>query len=277
MNGDLTIPTLLQGRIALVPTPYSAPLNAIAYEVIRVERGCPLFLQEHLGRLSQSLAVTGQRLPDGNGWLNGLLELFAYEPFTRNVRVDAVPNATGGVDLQAGFIASSYPTRAMYRQGVMCTLLHAERQNPQAKIWQANIRQAADALLEETAAYEAILVDRQDCITEGSRSNIIFLSRKTITTPPAEAVLPGITLSKVESAAKQIGLAWHRAPIAVGELAGYEACAITGTSPGVLPIARLGKVEYAISPELEELRKAYQALCTESMQAFRQLGKERNS
>jgi len=80
MNGDLTIPTLLQGRIALVPTPYSAPLNAIAYEVIRVERGCPLFLQEHLGRLSQSLAVTGQRLPDGNGWVNGVFEMFCHQP-----------------------------------------------------------------------------------------------------------------------------------------------------------------------------------------------------
>lgn len=109
MNGDLTIPTLLQGRIALAPTPYSAPQNAIAYEVIRVERGCPLFLQEHLGRLSQSLAVTGQRLPGDNGWLSGLLGLCAYEPFTRNVRVDAVPNANGGVDLQAGSLPPPTP------------------------------------------------------------------------------------------------------------------------------------------------------------------------
>ena len=68
----------------------------------------------------------------------------------------------------------SYPDEALYRTGVKATLYMFERENPGAKILRNNLKRSISGILESKSAYEAVLVNKEGMITEGSRIEPVF-------------------------------------------------------------------------------------------------------
>ncbi len=210
------------------------------YEVLRVVGGIPLFLEDHLLRFYHSAELAGKtvRLPAGQ--IEGLLKKLITENKISegNVLVSCKTN------LNACFIPHNYPSDEMYENGVDCGILNAERENPNAKVFLTSVRELANQMIFQNGYYEVVLVDHLGRITEGSRSNIFFVKENTLITPPGNEVLLGITRQKIFMLAKSLKINLREEDIFLSRLPGYEAAAITGTSPKILPLRKIGNCSF---------------------------------
>lgn len=236
------------------------------YEVIRVHAGQPLFLQEHLTRFAASSVQGGLHLPSDEDWLPLLMQLVALQQGTQNIRLWYRESSDGEGALYARYIPSHYPSLKQQTEGVAVGLLKGERINPQVKEAGQAVRAAADNALAQGDLFEVLLCNHRGEVTEGSRSNVLFIEDRTIITPPSTTVLLGITRAKVMQVARQLHIEMREAPVAVDALGHFEAAAILGTSPSVLPIARIEQRHYQVShPILQKLRKGYAQLAEQSV------------
>ncbi len=227
------------------------------YEVIRVVDSIPLFLEDHLDRFYHSAGLAGKSIR----FSREEIVLFIADLITGN-RISAGNILLSCKDrLKAFFIPHAYPEEAWYTTGIDCGLLHAERENPNAKIFQTTVRQKADALIEQHGYYEVLLVDTSGHVTEGSRSNLFFIQGDTLVTSPGRGVLLGITRQKVIRLAAQSGMPFREAEIRLNDLSRFEAAFITGTSPKVLPVATIDSMKFdAGNSYLQRIRRLYDDL-----------------
>lgn len=210
------------------------------YEVLRVSRGVPLFLGDHLKRFFHSAKIAGKNILFSLQQIEALLN----ELIQQNDVSEGNILLSCNINLIACFIPHVYPLLEQYETGVKCSLLYAERDNPNAKVLQTTVRMQADKMLKENGFYEVLLVNQFNCITEGSRSNIFFWDGKKIVTPPAQKVLLGITRRKVIQLASDLGLTVSEDDISVESLTAFSAAFLTGTSPKILPVNQIEKVSF---------------------------------
>lgn len=228
------------------------------YEVIRILEGVPLFLEDHLKRFYHSAWLCHLEIPvEGHeirAMLRKLVEINGIKE--GNVRFSWC-FGPGGF-FQAYFIPCHYPDIQMVKKGVYCGLLQAERNDPNAKVVQVTLRDAADQMIRENGFYEVLLVNQRGAITEGSRSNVFFLKKGVFFTSPEEDILPGITRQKVLELISGLGMKVIYKTTLINELTQVESSFLTGTSPKVLPVRRIGDISLTVGqPELNELVMAY--------------------
>lgn len=210
------------------------------YEVLRVQQGVPLFFEDHLERFYHSAEIAGKSIRFSTLQIETLLK----ELIQKNGISEGNILLFCKMNLKAYFIPHNYPSKKMYKTGVDCGLLKAERDNPNAKVFQTSVRRQADKMLAENGFYEVLLVNQSGYITEGSRSNIFFINGDLLVTPSVKQVLPGITRQKAIKLALDAGLTVLEDPILLEHLTSFEASFITGTSPKILPVKKIEKVSF---------------------------------
>jgi branched-chain amino acid aminotransferase len=230
------------------------------YEVLRVESGVPLFIEDHLDRFYHSATLARKAIrftPDQIKRF--ILELIREnQVFSGNILLSCKEN------LKAFFIPHKYPDSQWYEAGVPCGILKAERENPNAKVFQTPVRQQADELMEKENLYEVLLVDHFNRVTEGSRSNVFFVKNDSLVTPPANEVLLGITRQKTILLAKTNGIQVLEQEVTLDALPHFQAAFITGTSPKILPVAQIGKCRFDPQNQLvQQLREKYDELISD--------------
>ena len=230
------------------------------YEVIRVEKGVPLFLEDHLLRFYNSakiakIAVTYSALK---------IESFVKLLIQKNNIYEGNLLVSFKSNLKIFYISHKYPTVENYYEGVKCGVLFAERENPNAKVFQTSVRQKANKLITENNFFEVLLVDNLGQITEGSRSNVFFVNDNQIITPPGKGVLLGITRQKIIQLIKKSGINFIEKEVPFDELHNFDALFISGTSPKILPVKQVGKILFNPQNEiLQSLMKQYNLLVDE--------------
>ncbi len=232
------------------------------YEVIRVIRGIPLFLEDHLQRLHHTLEIQGKN--------TGIRDREIAEAVRQVIRENRLtegnikiifnfhPGAPGDIRFLVYRIEHHYPTREQYARGVSCILYHAERPRPTAKIIHHSLRLTLYNKLIETGRYEALLVNRQGLITEGSRSNVFFIRGNTLLTAPDHLVLPGISRKYVLGICRDLGLTLQKEALPEKQLAGVDAAFLTGTSINILPVSYIEEQSFSPAhPLLQTLMQEY--------------------
>ena len=216
------------------------------YEVLRVIKGVPLFLEDHLRRFFYSARLASKKIRFSEKDISDMLSLLIRDnqEFEGNILISCKEH------LKAFFITHSYPTPEMYQNGVECGILRAERENPNAKVFQTSVRQKANSMMEESGYYEVLLMDHSGRITEGSRSNLFFISGNMLVTPPGNEVLLGITRQKTIGIASKLEVAIEERDVYFSDLASYDAVFITGTSPKILPVKKVERMEFDSSDVL---------------------------
>ena len=236
--------------------------GTLLYEVIRVHGSTCLFLEDHLQRLQDSVALSG--IPwDMNGMqiremLTGLIRLNRF----RRGNIKIMLHVVSGREplLYCYFIPHAYPTREMYRKGVDTVLFRAMRPDPNVKRMYPEIREQVSLFIATARVYEALLVNG-DQVTEGSRSNVFFVKHNNLFTPPGDQVLKGITRRKVFDICTKLNIKLFEKPISTNELSNYEAGFLTGTSPKILPIRRIDVHQYKVSnPITNAIARTYDEL-----------------
>lgn len=230
------------------------------YEVFRVEKGVPLFIEDHLERFYKSANIARKTIR------------FSPERISRFIRELIRENrvSAGNIllsckeNLKAFFIPHKYPEPGWYETGVRCGVLKAERKNPNAKVFQTPVRQQADELMEKEGLYEVLLVDHFNRVTEGSRSNVFFVKNGSLVTPPGDEVLLGITRQKTIELAKKEGIPITGQDVLLNDLPHFQSVFITGTSPKILPVAQIGESRFdPQNPLVQLLRKKYDELISD--------------
>jgi len=215
--------------------------NPSVYEVIRLIDGVALFLEDHFDRLNRSMQIHGLMFQvDFQDFKAHIAELVRQNQRMEGNIKFICSVAEGNVQWAFSFIPHSYPSPEDYKNGVPTDLLFAERQNPNAKVIQASIRDKANQMISDRNLYEVLLVDRGGMITEGSRSNVFFVKGDVFYTAPASMVLEGITRQKVIKCLNDLSFQVVEQAVSKDQICSFDAAFLTGTSPKVLPVREVG-------------------------------------
>lgn len=216
------------------------------YEVIRIIDGIPLYLEEHLKRLIKSAKLlnikidkTYEELTDE---IRKLIEI--NNEYNLNVKILCIGGDEKIEDIYVYFIKSFYPPESMYKEGIHTIVYESERQNPNAKTFNRQLRERINTELKKRSAFEALLINNDEQITEGSRSNVFFVKGERLFTPPANEVLLGVTRSKIIELCRIGSIDVIQQEISLDSIGEYEGAFITGTSINVLPIKTVDEIEF---------------------------------
>jgi branched-chain amino acid aminotransferase len=231
------------------------------YEVFRVIDGLPLFIEDHLERLKQTVALSS--LPDElvpadfEQQVQRLIEAINLQE--GNIKVVMLPAEN---EQEAAFLIyimeHQYPSAAEFENGVELALHYGVRENPNAKVMDVELRSNTNQIKKKQLVYETLLVDQDHCITEGSRSNVFFVLGDEVITPPLADVLPGVTRKHVMKLCSDLNIPLREEKVHEYSLGQMDAVFITGTSRKVLPAFRIDEWLYPPDhPIVRQLQAAF--------------------
>ena len=229
------------------------------YEVIRIIDGVPLFLEEHLKRMNQSIKILNMNFTKSEEEISNLIHLLAKKNSIKDGNIKILINNGPTLMFYLYFIPHSYPERTSYAKGIRTRTIKIERINPNAKVIDPKYKSTVTDFIIENDIYEALLVNSENEITEGSKSNVFFVMDKTLYTPPLKDVLGGVTRKRILDIAKELNMKISEEPLHMKNLSEIEAAFISGTSPKILPISSIDsiKLKSAEHPMVKELISAY--------------------
>ncbi|MFC2081325.1 aminotransferase class IV [Bacteroidota bacterium] len=214
------------------------------YEVIRLSGTKLLFLRDHLDRLYKSLDLACiTPWIDGKD-ISGQLEELINKNNAREGNLKIVMNSRpgSGNHFLAYFVAHRYPSEKDYKNGVKVILFPFERKDPNTKVWRPEFRAKVAEELQKCQAFEALLLDSEECLPEASKANIFAVKGNNIITAPEEFILPGITRKYVLEICKEMGISVHKRKISLNEIPDLDGLFLTGTSLHVLPVNSVNNI-----------------------------------
>jgi len=241
------------------------------YEVIKMVRGNPVFFHDHMQRLATSIKLLHKKeLADISELRRAIIKLVRSDK-KREINLKIVFNYNNGSEnYLVYFIEPIYPSDAQYKTGVKGILFFAERINPESKVINHKLRSAIYHRLILEGGYEALLVNENNCITEGSRSNIFFLKGEKLVTAPDKIILNGITRKHILDICKENNITVEYMAVRVEDIPNYDAVFMTGTSPSVLPFFCIDDQFFNVNlPLIDRLRELHLLRSMESIRLFR--------
>jgi branched-chain amino acid aminotransferase len=226
------------------------------YEVIRTYRGVPFELEAHLQRLEGSALLIAMRLPVSAEQI--ATEVAATHAATGRpesyLRI-VVTRGAGEIGLDPGLAVDplrlvyamplKVPSAEVYERGVTLALVSVRRNlrtaiDPAAKT--GNYLNSVMAVAEARAqnAFEAVMLDHRDFVTEGASSNIFVVVGGVVMTPSLDVgILKGVTRGAVIEVARRAGLRVLEMPITETMLKQADEVFITSTIREIVPVVRV--------------------------------------
>lgn len=213
------------------------------YELIRVQDGIAIFLEDHLERFFRSAAYLDLPLPVTEQAIKDRVYrlIAANQVEEQNLKFILGKTSKGESVLWIFFTQSIYPPKNYYEEGIATSLFRIERLDPNIKLVRSDYQKAVLQERANKGVYELLLVDGKEEITEGSRTNVFFVKGKELYTPPAKAVLLGIVRKKVFEICAKRKIAINETAIPVEWVKEAEGAFVSGTGNNVLPISKIGE------------------------------------
>lgn len=220
------------------------------FDFLRTYNGIPFHLNDHLLRLERSARLIGLPLPHSASAIAEIVrETLARNSYPEsNIRIVV----TGGASQDGISPGNSQrllvmisPVKPMpddwYTKGAAIITCHVERFMPGAK----SINYIPAILCQNEArsrgAVEAVYVDRDGYLLEGTTSNLFVVRGDTLITPPCDRVLPGITRQVVlELAKKEFAVLERR--VHVDELRLLDEAFLASSVKEVVPVVTVDAV-----------------------------------
>ncbi len=230
------------------------------YEVVKIVAGVPVFFEEHMQRMRLSASLMKVSLPESDEEVLEEIYLLLEKNRCENINVKLIRTRIEDEDyFLTYFIEPESLSRGEYAQGIHTILFQGERPKPHLKTVGSSFRDRVEAARIQTGAYEALLVDDQGNITEGSRSNIFFIKNGQLLTPPARTVLLGVTRKHVMNLCKSMKLQVMEQLLHCEEISAISGAFITGTTVDIAPIRSID--DHTISsmenPQIQNIMRLY--------------------
>lgn len=235
------------------------------YEVIRIEKSIPLFLENHLNRLFSSADLSNVNINESYCDFETLISELIKKNNENEGKIKIVihfsEHSRQENDVLIYFTPHYFPTTEEYKNGVKVGICNTERKNPNAKVLNTEARQRANNTIAEKKLFEVLLTNHKGYITEGSRSNVFFIKDNSIVTPPAKDVLMGITRNNIIKICKENKISVLEQKVHLNDVSSMDAAFLSGTSLKVLPVSCID--EKKINHQhllLEKLKSLYNKL-----------------
>jgi len=106
--------------------------------------------------------------------------------------------------------------------------------------------------------FDALFTNERNEVTEGSITNVFFVERGRVITPPlAAGLLPGITRRHVFSVAGTLHLPIAECRVMPSDLDRFDGAFVTNSVVGILPVSNLGDTAYEVPETVRDLRDGY--------------------
>ena len=245
------------------------------FETLRICCGKPFRWQQHFDRLERGGAFLKLTLP----FSNEVLSRDALELVQRN----RMPEALLRVTLTRGVGLRGYsPRGAQHPTGVM--FLHPVPEQRPAEmrrwgLWTSTHRLAANDPVaqfktcnklpqimarmqaDSNGAQEALLLNTDGYLVEGSSSNFFWIEGDRVCTAPlAAGVLAGVTRAVVAELCRKRGIEFCEKNIFPGELGQSQGVFLSLSSMGIVEGASLDNSPLPVSPLTKLLHDGYQSL-----------------
>lgn len=228
------------------------------YENIRVTNGMVYFLEDHMDRLFKSAKVIGISHPfDAEFIKNSILDLTKkYKTETFNLKVLLIGGATKEKAILNIFCLNPlFPDRKLYRDGAEFITYEYERAFPHAKTLNMLESYLAYSQARKSGAYDALLINRQGFITEGTRTNFFCIKDKVIYSPFEKDILLGVMRKVMLKVAVDNGYKVIEKNIRLEDIKSFDGAFVTSTSSKIIPIKSIDGVLLGYPDELKELMK----------------------
>lgn len=224
------------------------------FETIRIYNGVPFMLDEHMERLIAGLkALRFQKLPAG-------VKVYV----SRVIEANKVSNGVLRIVVTRGEIVSGIDPLACMEPTVVITAkegipynveaysrgfraivakIRKDQRSPLCRVKSANFLthilargEAADAGIDE-----ALMLNYDGSLTEGTVSNLFLVKGNTIFTPSVESgILPGVTRKVVIVLAREMGFNVKEGEIGPEELLGGDEAFLTNSLLEIMPLVEVG-------------------------------------
>jgi branched-chain amino acid aminotransferase len=252
------------------------------YEVARTYGGKFLFLEEHLERLELSCQLCHLKLDQTleelkalwlktyEVWLQDYAHLDSQEAYARIV----VSRGIGKI----GFAQSNVktptqitlivqpvdaPTPELYEKGYALKIVDRVRNHPRAldpAMKSGNYLNSVLAYLEAKPTFDdALMLNADGHMTEGTTFNIFYVKNKIIVTPPLDiGILDGITRRHVLKVARQNGYDVRGIRFTKEHFLNADEIFLTSSVREVFPITRVDQKRFKVGPVTRHLGALYQ-------------------
>jgi branched-chain amino acid aminotransferase len=223
------------------------------YEVVRTRHGRPFELAAHLARLRRSAEQTYLEIPYADSDLErevaratelaGNAESYVRIIVTRGIGdIELHPASCGRPTLLLIVTPLRLPAEHLYREGIRLAIVGRRRMDPASLSPSAktgNYLNNVLAIIEakRRGADDAVMLNTEGFLTEGTTSNIFFVRDGVAHTPALETgILEGITRGLVLRMLADQGLGAREGNYGPEELRGADEAFITSTIRDVMPV-----------------------------------------
>lgn len=229
------------------------------FETLRTYNGVIWQMDEHLERLFESAQMRGWKLP----WPSSELAQIVGKTLQKNsfresrIRISITP----GVKQPTLFVwiqPLDQLSRHAYSHGVSAITFPLERPFPQMKTTSIQPLFIARAEMSKKRAFDALLINRRNCITEGTWTNVFMVRKKAVITPRL-GVLLGTTRSTVLKLARPLFRVKLR-DMTRRELLNADECFLTNTTKGIVPVVKIDGEKIGtgkVGPVTKHLQKVF--------------------
>jgi branched-chain amino acid aminotransferase len=250
------------------------------YETMRAYNGVVFMLEKHLARLARSASLTKISIPDREYITNAVCgTIEANKLSDAYIRV-TVSRGKGPIGLdpdlckEPTFVVIAQPFREypehLYVNGVKLVIAKTRRNLVEAispMIKSLNFLNNIFAKMEakERGAYEAVMLNAEGVLAEGTISNIFFVKEGVLCTPATEVgVLDGITRELVISIAKRTGISVSEGSFSPSDLFSASEVFFTNTTSEIMPVSQVELITYSVG----EVTKSLHALYKEGVSVY---------
>jgi len=231
------------------------------YESAKVIAGRAFYPEKHVERFFHSADLIGMKMgfpaEEVLAWIhkfiteeklgNALLRLFAYGDTEQNKQARIYIFGLG---------LTFYPNK-FYSEGIKVITYPGERFLPQSKNFNMLLNFSAYRLAQEKNAIEALLVNRNGFVTEGTRSNLFVVEKDRIITPPAKDVLNGVTRDLLIQWAREKSIPVTEKKISKERVYNATEVMITSTNMNVMPVVMIDDRKIGDGTVGEKTRELY--------------------
>src|SRR3989338_4398032 len=228
------------------------------YENVRISNGVVFFLKDHTSRLLESAKIIGLEHPFDEEFIkNSISELIKnFKSETFNVKILLIGGATKEkAVLNVLCLNPLFPNKKLYRDGAEFITYNYERAFPHAKTLNMLRSYLAYQKAKKSGAYDALLINHDGFILEGTRTNFFCIKDKAIYTPFEKDILLGV----MRKATLKVGLenkySIVEKNIKLDEIKSYDGSFVTSTSSKIIPVKSIDGVILNYPETLKELMR----------------------
>ncbi|MCX5718042.1 MAG: branched-chain-amino-acid transaminase [Nitrospirae bacterium] len=248
------------------------------YETMRAYEGVVFMLDEHIRRLYRSASLIQLAIPKGAAEIKSAIHKTLKANSLKNAYIRiTVSRGSGKIGLDPALCEKptfiiitnefkDYPA-SFYKKGVRLIISSVKRNlkeaiNPQIKSLNFLNNILAKIEAKKKKAYEALMLNSQGHLTEGTICNVFFVLKKknksVLCTPSLDCgILDGITRNIVLELAKKHGITTKESKFKKEDIYRASEVFITNTTMEIMPVCKVDSVSYQVGSVTKLLHEAY--------------------